>query len=260
MSEQARTVIVTGSETGIGAATAVAFANAGYDVGVTWFSSESDGREIADEVDRAGRRAVLRRLDVSDLEHAGDAVDAFAQELGGLDVFVNNAGVMSNTPFLETTLEDWRRQLTTDLDGAFVCAQRAAKRMVAQGRGGRIINVTSVHQLVPLRGASAYAASKGALGQLTKVMALELAEHGITVNNVAPGEIATGMNKADDVDPYATERPYIPVGRPGDAWEVARVVVHLADPETTYTTGSTYVVDGGLLLMAAIANQDAPRG
>jgi NAD(P)-dependent dehydrogenase (short-subunit alcohol dehydrogenase family) len=92
------------------------------------------------------------------------------------------------------------------------------------------------------------------------VMALELAEHGITVNNVAPGEIATGMNKADDVDPYATERPYIPIGRPGDAWEVARVVVHLADPETTYTTGSTYVVDGGLLLMAAIANQDAPRG
>jgi NAD(P)-dependent dehydrogenase (short-subunit alcohol dehydrogenase family) len=174
-------------------------------------------------------------------------------------VFVNNAGVMSQKPFLETTLEDWRAQLTTDLDGAFVCAQAAAKRMVAQGRGGRIVNVTSVHQLVPLRGASAYAASKGGLGQLTKVMALELAEHGITVNAVAPGEIATGMNREDDVDPSTIERPHIPIGRPGAASEVARVIVHLADEGTTYTTGSTYVVDGGLLLMAAIANQDDGR-
>src|SRR4051794_27525705 len=256
MSEQARTVIVTGSETGIGAATAVAFAKAGDDVGVTWFSSESDGREIADEGERAGRRAVLQRLDVSDLEHAGDALDAFADELGGLDVFVNNAGVMSKKPFLETTLEDWRSQLTTDLDGAFVCAQRAAKRMVTQGRGGRIINVTSVHQLVPLRGASAYAASKGALGQLTKVMALELAEHGITVNNVAPGEIATPMTGNEDVDPRTIERPSIPLGRPGDAREIASLVVWLCSDGAAYTTGSTIVSDGGLLLMAAVRNDD----
>jgi NAD(P)-dependent dehydrogenase (short-subunit alcohol dehydrogenase family) len=255
-----RTVVVTGSETGIGAATAVAFAEAGYDVGVTWFASESDGREIADEVERAGRRAELRRLDVSDLEHAGDVVEELADALGGLDVLVNNAGVMSQRPFLETTLEDWRSQLATDLDGAFVCAQRAARRMVAQGRGGRIVNVTSVHELVPLRGASAYAAAKGGLGLLTKVMALELAEHGITVNSVAPGEIATGMNKADDVDPSTIRRPRIPLGRPGDAREVARVIVHLADEGTSYTTGATYVIDGGLLLMAAIANQDDPRG
>ena len=113
MSEGTRTVIVTGSETGIGAATAVAFANAGYDVGVTWYANESDGRGIADEVERAGRRAVLRRLDVSDLEHAGAVVEEFADALGGLDVFLNNAGVMWQKPFLETTLEDWRRQLAT---------------------------------------------------------------------------------------------------------------------------------------------------
>ena len=254
-----RTAIVTGSETGIGAATAVAFAEAGYDVGVTWFASESDGRGIAGEVERLGRRAELRRLDVADLEHAAEVVDDVADALGGLDVFVNNAGVMSPKPFLETTIDDWRSQLATDLDGAFVCAQAAAKRMVAQGRGGRIVNVTSVHELVPLRGASAYAASKGGLGLLTKVMALELAEHGITVNNVAPGEIATGMNRADDADVSEMPRPHIPMGRPGDAREVARVIVHLADEGTTYTTGATYVVDGGLLLMAAIANQDDPR-
>jgi len=251
-----RTVIVTGSDTGIGAATAVAFAAAGYDVGVTWYASEEDGRGIVGEVEALGRRAELRHLDVSDLETCGDVVDDLAASLGRLDVLVNNAGVMSTTPFLETTLDEWRTQLTTDLDGAFVCAQRAARRMVEQGDGGRIVNVTSVHQLVPLRGASAYCAAKGGLGLLTKVMALELAEHGITVNNVAPGEIATGMNDADDADVSEIRRPHIPVARPGDAREVAKVVVHLADEETTYTTGETYVVDGGLLLMAAIPNQD----
>lgn len=251
-----RTAIVTGSDTGIGAATAVAFAHAGYDVGVTWYADERGGHDITSEVEAAGRRAELRRLDVSDLAAAADVIDELADALGGLNVLVNNAGVMSLAPFLETKLDDWREQLAADLDGAFVCAQRAARRMVAQGRGGRIVNVTSVHQLVPLRGASAYCAAKGGLGLLTKVMALELAEHGITVNNVAPGEIATGMNDAHDADVSRIRRPHIPIGRPGDAREVAKVVVHLADGETTYTTGETYVVDGGLLLMAAIPNQD----
>ncbi|HYF11258.1 MAG TPA: SDR family NAD(P)-dependent oxidoreductase, partial [Actinomycetota bacterium] len=138
-----RTAIVTGSDTGIGAATAVAFARAGYDVGVTWYSDERGGHDIVSEIEAAGRRAELRRLDVSDLAGAADVIDELADVLGGLDVLVNNAGVMSLAPFLETNLADWREQLATDLDGAFVCAQRAARRMVAQGRGGRIVNVTS---------------------------------------------------------------------------------------------------------------------
>jgi NAD(P)-dependent dehydrogenase (short-subunit alcohol dehydrogenase family) len=127
--------------------------------------------------------------------------------------------------------------------------------MAAAGRGGRIVNVTSVHEHVPLEGSAAYCAAKGGLGLLTKVMALELAPHGITVNAVAPGEIATPMTGADDVDPHTVERPGIPTGRPGDAREVAEVIVHLASPEASYTTGHSYVVDGGLLLMAAVANQ-----
>jgi NAD(P)-dependent dehydrogenase (short-subunit alcohol dehydrogenase family) len=127
--------------------------------------------------------------------------------------------------------------------------------MIEQGRGGRIVNVTSVHQEVPLRHAAAYCAAKGGLRMLTKVMALELGPHGITVNNVAPGEISTPMNDAEDVDVERQRRPSIPLGRPGDAREVARLIVQLGDEGSSYTTGATYVVDGGFLLMAAIANE-----
>jgi NAD(P)-dependent dehydrogenase (short-subunit alcohol dehydrogenase family) len=118
------------------------------------------------------------------------------------------------------------------------------------------VNVTSVHEHVPLRGSSSYCAAKGGLGMLTKVMALELAEYGITVNSVAPGEIATPMTGNDEVDPRELSRPAIPAGRPGDAREIAAVIAFLASPESTYVTGTSLVADGGLLLMAAIANQD----
>jgi hypothetical protein len=127
--------------------------------------------------------------------------------------------------------------------------------MVKQGRGGRIVNVTSVHEHVPLEESSAYTAAKHGLGGLTKQMALELAEHGILVNAIAPGEIATPMTDNEDVDPRTEERPGIPLGRPGSAHEIASLVSWLASPGATYATGQSFVVDGGLLLMAAIRNQ-----
>ncbi len=142
-----------------------------------------------------------------------------------------------------------------DLTAPFAAAQEAARRMVAAGRGGRIVNVTSVHEHVPLRGSSAYCAAKGGLGLLTKVMALELAEHDITVNAVAPGEIATPMTGAHDQDPREIERPGIPLGRPGAAREIASAIAFLASDEASYVTGESFVVDGGLTLMAAVQNQ-----
>jgi NAD(P)-dependent dehydrogenase (short-subunit alcohol dehydrogenase family) len=136
-----------------------------------------------------------------------------------------------------------------NLDGAFVCLQRAGRRMVEQGGGGRLIAVTSVHEHQPRVGSGAYVASKHGLGGLLKVAALELGRHGITVNAVAPGEIATPINDADDVDPFTVDRPGIPLGRPGDAREVAAVIAFLASPGAAYVSGSSYVVDGGMLQM-----------
>jgi NAD(P)-dependent dehydrogenase (short-subunit alcohol dehydrogenase family) len=202
-----------------------------------------------------GRSAEVRRLDLAQLPEAADVVDELVAALGGIDVLVNNAGTSRSAHFLELEWEDWRHTLSVDLDGPFLCAQRAARAMVEQGRGGRIVNVTSVHEHVPLRGSSAYTSAKHGLGGLTKQMALELAEHGILVNAVAPGEIATPMTGNEDVDPETVDRPGIPLHRPGSAHEIASLVSWLASPGASYTTGSSFVVDGGLLLMAAIRNE-----
>jgi NAD(P)-dependent dehydrogenase (short-subunit alcohol dehydrogenase family) len=252
-----RRAIVTGSDSGIGRAVAVALAEADCDVGITWHEDEAGGNETAREVRARGRNAEVLKLDLLDRASVRPAIGALADALGGVDVLVNNAGTGDGMMFLEMDLETWDRVLAVDLTGAFLAGQEAARRMVAAGRGGRIVNVTSVHEHVPLRGSSAYCAAKGGLGLLTKVMALELAEHGITVNAVAPGEIATPMTGAEDEDPHAIERPAIPAGRPGDAREVAAAVAFLASPEAAYATGASFVIDGGMLLMAAIANQDA---
>jgi NAD(P)-dependent dehydrogenase (short-subunit alcohol dehydrogenase family) len=250
----ARVAIVTGSDSGIGKATAVELARAGYDVGITWHEDEDGANETAEEVRRLNRRAEVRQLDLTKLPDAADVIDELMDAFDGIDVLVNNAGLGKSEKFLDLAWDDWRETLSVDLDGAFLCAQRAAKRMVEQGRGGRIVNVTSVHELVPKSESSAYVAAKHGLGGLTKVMALELAQHGITVNNVAPGEIATPMTGNEDVDPRTVEREGIPAGRPGDAREIASLVVWLASDGASYATGSTFVVDGGLLLMAAERN------
>jgi NAD(P)-dependent dehydrogenase (short-subunit alcohol dehydrogenase family) len=253
----ARKAIVTGGSSGIGKATAVALAQAGYDVGITWLDNEAGAKEVANEIAAEGRTAAVRHLDLKDPSTGADVIRELIDELDGVDVFVNNAGAGHSDPFLELDLQTFREVIDTDLTGAFVCAQAAAQHMVETKTSGRIINITSVHEHVPLRGSSAYCSAKGGLGLLTKVMALELAEHGITVNAIAPGEIATKMTGNEDTDPQTEERPAIPMKRPGHAREIADVVVFLASPESSYTTGSSIVVDGGLLLMAAVANQDS---
>jgi NAD(P)-dependent dehydrogenase (short-subunit alcohol dehydrogenase family) len=235
----ARRAIITGSDSGIGKASAVALARAGFDVGVTWFADREGGEETLQEVQGCGQRAVLEHLDVTQLPQAAEVIAGIGEELGGLDVFVNNAGGGGRRSFLETSLDVWRDALDLNLTGAFVCAQRAARMMVESGTRGRIINITSVHEHIPL----------------TKVMALELGEHGITVNAVAPGEIATAMTGAEDVDPVQLERPALPLARPGSAHEIAAFVAFLASDEAGYATGSSFVVDGGLLLTAAVALQ-----
>ena len=249
--------IVTGSDSGIGKATAVALARRGHDVGITFSRDEDGARATAEEVRSHGRRAEVRHLDLTQSADVQRTIDELAEELGGVDVLVNNAGSGASTPFLELEAAEWRDVLEVDLTGAFLAAQAAARRMVDSGTRGRIVNVTSVHEHVPLEGSTPYVVSKHGLGGLTKSMALELAEHGITVNSVAPGEIATPMTGQEDQDPRAEHRPGVPAGRPGDAREVAGLIAYLASPEAGYTTGASYLIDGGMLLMAAQANQIA---
>jgi NAD(P)-dependent dehydrogenase (short-subunit alcohol dehydrogenase family) len=241
--------IVTASDSGIGRATAVALAASGLDVGVTWHTDQDGALDTAAEVRDAGGKAEVAHLDTSDLASCGNVIDELSDRLGGLDVFVNNAGTGSATLALDMTVEEWRHVVATDLDGAFVCLQRAARRMVAAGHGGRLIAVTSVHEHQPRVGSAAYDAAKHGLGGLMKTLALELGQHAITANCVAPGEISTPMTGQEDQDPHQKTRPGVPLGRPGDAREIAAVIAFLASPQAAYVTGASWPVDGGMLQM-----------
>src|SRR3954452_3623271 len=246
--------IVTGSDSGIGKAAAVKLAERGFDLGITYRSDEDGANGTKCEVESRGRRAEVRHADLSDVCRGGSGVSELADALRGLGGLFDNAGPGTSTPFVAMKLEEWQHVIDVDLTAAFVASQEAARRMIAAG-GGRIVNVTSVHEHVPLEGAAPYVAAKHGLGGLTKVMALELAKHGITVNSVAPGEIATPMTGNEDVDPSTIERPGIPARRPGSAHEIAAAIAFLASDEASYVTGESFVVDGGMLLMAAVANQ-----
>src|SRR6478609_7455528 len=254
-----RTAIVTGADSGIGRATALLLADDGFDIGITMHEDVDGAERTADDVRQRGQRCLIERLDASSPD-AGLVVDRLADGLGELGVLVNVAGTGHSTSALELDTDTWNAVLATDLTGPFLCARQAARRMVAAGRGGRIVNVTSVHEHVPRVGSAAYCAAKAGLGMLTKVLALELAEFGITVNAVAPGEIATEMTGQQERAAYRTDRPGNPLGRPGHVNEVASVVAFLASPRAAYVTGSSYAVDGGLMLMAAHGHDDADPG
>jgi NAD(P)-dependent dehydrogenase (short-subunit alcohol dehydrogenase family) len=251
--------IVTGADSGIGQAAAKLLATDGYDVGVTFHTDEDGVRATAREIEARGQRCFVDRLEATS-PRAGEVVDRLAEQLGGLGVLVNVAGTGHSSRALDTDYDTWRQVLATDLDGPFLCAQAAARIMQRGGRGGRIVNVTSVHEHVPRLGAVAYCSAKAGLGMMTRALALELAQDGITVNAVAPGEIATEMTGMDESEAYEQDRPGNPIGRPGHVTEVASVIAFLASPRASYVTGSSYAVDGGLMLMAAHGHDEAGEG
>lgn len=209
-----RYAIVTASDSGIGKATAVALAEAGMDIGVTWHSDSEGADATAEEVRSHGRKAVVKQLDYTDLPSCSVTVDLLIDDLGGLDVFVNNVGTGGST-LLVDTYDEWRKIIATNLDGTFVCMRQAAKHMIKAGNGGRLIAVTSVHEHQPRVGSGPYDAAKHGIGGLIKTFALELSQYQITANSVAPGEIATPMTGQED----------LPIRRNGSA-------SHSVDPAT----------------------------
>ncbi len=240
--------LITGGNSGLGRACAVALAREGFDIGFTWRAERARHDQAVSEIERAGRRCATRRLDLHSAEDAAGVIGELADELGGLDALVNNAGRGASASFLDLELSEWRSVIDVDLTGAFAVAQAAARRMVELGTGGAIVNVTSVHEHIPLTGNAPYSAAKHGLGGLTKVMALELGDHGIRVNSVAPGRIATRMTGEEDEEPGEMN---VPLGRAGDAREVGELVAWLVSGRASYVTGASYVIDGGLELLAA---------
>lgn len=252
-----RRVIITGASSGIGRATALLLAGRGYDLGLTYGRNVEGARRVAAAVEARGRRVVVEPMQLDDPASIEAAIERLADGLGGLDGLVNNAGTLELRGFLEMDLATWRRVIDCNLTGTFVAGRAAARRIAAaRGAGGRIVNVSSIHDAVPLLEGAAYCASKAGIAMLTRCMALELAPYGITVNAVAPGEVATPMSgAAEDEEVHGRRRPDIPAGRPAAPAEVAAAIAHLLDPEAAYTTGAHLLVDGGMALTAAIPNQ-----
>lgn len=244
--------LVTGASSGIGQGIAVALAAAGASVGINYRSNMEGAEETARRVREAGQRALVMEADVGDPEQVATMFRRFDAEMGPIDILVANAGHGSSSkPLHETSWDQWDRVLRSNLHGAFLCGREAARRMLATGNGGRIVNISSVHEEacnVPEDGP--YCVAKGGVRNLTRAMALELAPYGITVNDVAPGMILTPMNQRalEDANYRADAEAQIPVRRAGTPADIAAMVIFLCSDHASYCTGETYLVDGGWML------------
>lgn len=240
-----RVALVTGANTGIGLAIAERFLADGWALGYcTQDDEEKHEGPLRELQGRYGEERVHWVYgNLADADVPPRLVDETAEKLGRLDALVNNAGLSTAKPFLDLTVDDFDLTFDVDVRGSFLAGQAAARRMIDQGGGGSIVNITSVHEHIPRPDFAVYAAAKAALGMLSRALALELAEHDIRVNSVAPGVIATPRNKAD------AEKldPEVPLGRPGKPEEVAALVAWLCTEEAAYVTGSSYVMDGGMI-------------
>ena len=242
-----KVVVVTGAGRGLGAGIAARFAEAGAAVVVNYRASEAGAQRVVKEIQAAGGKAIAVGADVSDATEVESLFEKSAKALGGLDVLINNAGIYPVSPLLEMTDEEWDQVLQTNLRSVHLCTQAAARRMVAQGRGGAILNIASINAAQPAADQSHYNAAKAAVVMYTRSAAQELGRHGIRVNAVSPGVIwQEGIEEAWP-EGVARYLKVVPLGRLGQADDVADACLFLASPAARWITGANLVVDGGVL-------------
>jgi glucose 1-dehydrogenase len=244
-----KVAIVTGGNSGIGMGIVLALAEEGANIVIDYVANPEATEELERRCHALGDQAIGVKADVSKVADLQMLVDTAVKTFGKLDVMVNNAGIETRTSVLDTTEEQYQRVLDVNLKSAFFGTQIAAKQMIAQGTGGRIINISSVHEDWPMPGNTPYCLSKGGMRMLTRTAGVELAPYGILVIGVGPGAVDTPINAATEADPEAMKRLHaaIPIGRMADPKEISNVIAFLASPAASYLAATTIFVDGGIM-------------
>ncbi|MEG6507617.1 glucose 1-dehydrogenase [Methyloligella sp. 2.7D] len=249
MSLENKVAIVTGGNSGIGKAIVCALARQGASVVIDWVVNPEATEELEKEIASYGEKAVGVEADVSKIADLQKLVDTAVAKFGRLDIMVNNAGVETRTSILDTTEEQYEKVMEIDMKSAFFGTQLAAKQMIKQGGGGRVINITSVHEDWPMPGNTPYCVAKGGMRMLTRTAGVELGPHGVQVVGVGPGAVETPINTSTMDDPALLKKldAAIPLGRMAKPEEIANVVAFLAGPGATYLTATTVFADGGIM-------------
>ncbi|MDQ2866701.1 MAG: SDR family oxidoreductase [Candidatus Eremiobacteraeota bacterium] len=248
MKLQNKVAIVTGGDTGIGAAIAIAAAQEGARVAIDYVGDAGPANELVDRIENFGGTARAIEADVAKSDEVAHLIEEAARYFGRVDIMVNNAGIEEKHPFLEMPFDVWNKVIAVNLTGAWLCSQTAAKQMVRQKTGGRIINISSVHEELAMPTNAPYCASKGGIRMLMRTIAVELAPYGITVNDVCPGAVDTPMDAKlkRDTKKYNALLDEIPLHRMAAPSEIASLCVFLASDDGAYITGASYIIDGGM--------------
>ena len=246
---ESKVAVVTGAGTGIGQGIALALSKQGASIVVDYVGKPSVAQDTIDKIQAGGGKVLGIDADISQQSDVQNLVDQTVSHFGRLDIFVNNAGIEKKFAFVDYPLEEWNKIIAVNLTGTFLCSQAAARQMIKAGQGGRIINISSIHEDLPLLTNAPYCATKGGIRMLMRTIAVELAPHNITVNNIGPGAVYTPIDKDVEENKEMNSKILagIPLGRWGRPEDIGELAVYLSSDAASYVTGSTYFIDGGML-------------